>query len=172
MTRAEITQAKYDKKYKALVTNLASNHFHGQGGRDKARAFIAEWVGKRCPYCNEIISIYDLELDHKVPMLHPKLKKGLYTQEEIDILSSDGNITGCHKACNRAKGSLDFKEFKMLLHELSIWETSCKIHRSIIEGMPKDPEYKRYMLSPFLGSKQYILTKLKASALKYFGGKK
>jgi hypothetical protein len=39
MTRAEIAQAKYDKKYKALVTNLAGNHFKGGGGRDKARAY-------------------------------------------------------------------------------------------------------------------------------------
>ncbi len=172
MTRVEIAQAKYNKKYKNLVSSLANNHFKGRGGRDKARAFIAQWVGKRCPYCDEIISIYDLELDHKVPMLHPKLKKGLYTQEEIDILSSDDNITGCHKACNRAKGNLDFKEFKMLLEVLEEWDKLCKIHHNYVAKHSYTPEIARYKLSPAQGSVQYILTKLKASALKYFGGKK
>jgi 5-methylcytosine-specific restriction endonuclease McrA len=130
---------------------------------------IAEWVDKTCPYCDEPISIYDLECDHIVPMTR---KENEYTPEEKAILTADSNITGCHKACNRAKGSLDGIEFLSLLRMLNAWETECKIHKDVVFANRERITYPRYSLSPFNGSKQYILTKLKAAALKYYGGKK
>lgn len=163
MTRAEIAQAKYDKAYKKKVCSLANNHFKGLGGRKKAREFIEQYVDKPCFYCGKIVSIYDIEVDHKVPMTR---KIDTYTPEEKAILTADNNVTGCHKACNRAKGSLDYNEYEKLLIHLQNWIDDIERDKVVVSHV------KAYNLSPHLGSVQYILTKLKAAALKYYGGKK
>jgi 5-methylcytosine-specific restriction endonuclease McrA len=172
MTRAEIAQAKYDKKYKALVSSLANNHFKGTGGRDKAREFIAQWVNKPCPYCGKIITVYNLQLDHKVPLMRSKIKNNEYSEEDLMLLNSDENITGCCADCNKAKGDLSAWEFTEFLRCLTYWEECILNPKRFDVYIESGHSAKVYYLSPCLASKQYILTKLKASALKYYGGKK
>jgi 5-methylcytosine-specific restriction endonuclease McrA len=153
------TKMTLEKKAKLI----AGNHYRGKGKTAKVLALLEETIGTKCPYCGETLTIQNIVLDHAVPILRPKLKKNLYSKEELELLTNDDNKILCCETCNKAKGDLDDIEFKLLISALKNFENIVKqwhCHEKI------------YQLSPKKGTWKEILTRLKSGGLRFRNFKK
>lgn len=62
-------------------------------------------TGTTCPYCEGLLKVKDLTLDHRTP-----LSRG--------GTSAPDNLVYCHRACNERKGLLTDLEYEILLMAL------------------------------------------------------
>lgn len=166
MTRAEIFELKKKKK----CESLARNNYRGKGSTQRARDFIESALGKECPYCGRVLTLNNLELDHKVPLMRTKIKKNEYTAKELELLNDDSNKGPICNVCNAAKGELNDYEFAGLIDHLKIWEKSCDPTHWINNAFTwSSPESKllHLVISPNKATMQYVLSKMKSAGLRF-----
>ena len=142
---------------------IAGNHYRGKGKTAKVLALLEETIGTKCPYCGETLTIQNIVLDHAVPILRPKLKKNLYSEQELELLTSDDNKILCCETCNKAKGDLDDVEFGSLIFFLKQWEKELDEFHNM-EGV--------YNLSPKKGTWKEVLKRMKSGGLRFRNFKK
>lgn len=161
MTREELKKQHFDTRRATLIKNIACHHYQGRGSTAKAREFVDTWLGKPCPYCGVLLTVDNLQLEHAIPLQRKKIEKGYFTEKEVALLNSFHNKIGSCAGCNAAKGDLDAYEYKTLLAYLTTFEQVCKHHRE------KATLSELERLSPGVGSKAYILRRMKSSGRIY-----
>ena len=70
---------------------------------------IKKYIEKKCQYCEDIIGLDNMALDHKTPI-------------SLDGNSSLNNLHIVCKRCNQRKGMLSHKSYKDLLKLISGWQ--------------------------------------------------
>lgn len=92
------------------------NHLKGVPAKE-IEAMITEVLGKKCKYCDNILTLENLSLDHIKP-LKRKTKK---TAKEKATLEDIANTQIICKDCNKLKADMQEKEYTSLLDVLIKW---------------------------------------------------
>lgn len=61
-----------------------------------------------------------MSVDHYTPLLRSKIKKGEYSEQELEKLNNKDNLHIICDPCNRAKGEIPHRDFMWLLDILSL----------------------------------------------------
>ena len=105
--------------YKART--LGANLTLGKGKTDYLYKLLLETIGiKKCVYCNSLITILNVALDHKTPINSNEMRrhKRLFRKELIPF-NEKSNLQLICKKCNVLKGNMSHEQFTVLLDFLN-----------------------------------------------------
>ncbi|MFW6173236.1 MAG: HNH endonuclease [Elusimicrobiota bacterium] len=103
----ENNKGRHDKTKEKLYRRVLSARSRWADKYDLDKSdidkLIKKSLGKKCPYCGEIITTENMSLDH----MNPQTKGGSNSLDNLHIVD---NI------CNRRKGELTHEEYKSLIN--------------------------------------------------------
>lgn len=93
----------------------------GKGKQEKMIDLITSSLGTLCTYCDILLTLDNVSLDHKIPrqwskVYNRKLKKSLFTKEEIQKLDRIENLHIICRACNQLKSNFNDEQFRLFLN--------------------------------------------------------
>ena len=117
---------KVKEPYSEIFNKKVRNYVHtlkwGRGSTNKVREMLIEVLGKPCYYCGKELTLDNIQLDHKKPMLRTfDIVDGIQNPPTKDFirLNHPQNLRFICKMCNLTKGHLPEKEFKKLIDFLN-----------------------------------------------------
>ena len=112
--KKELDSEIFNKKVKNYVRTLK----WGKSSTQKIRVMLQEALGKPCFYCGGEITLDNIQLDHKKPMLRTfDLVDGIQNPPEKEFIKFNRpqNLRFICQNCNLTKGTIPEKEFKVLI---------------------------------------------------------
>ena len=80
---------------------------------DDLRRLIREALGDYCPHCQTVLTIQNLNVDHRLPLQ----RGGRHTRENLGVI--------CER-CNQIKGNMDVSEYDWLLEALAVMHVEAR----------------------------------------------
>lgn len=107
----------YSEIFNKKVRNYVYTLKWGKGSTEKVREMLIEVLGKPCYYCGKELTLENIQMDHKKPMLRTfDIVDGIQNPPIKDFirLNRPQNLRFICKMCNLTKGHLPENEFKKL----------------------------------------------------------
>ena len=116
---------QYSEIFNKKVRNYVVTLKWGKGSTNKVREMLIEVLGKPCYYCGKELTLDNIQLDHKKPMLRSfdlidgKLIIQNPPAKDFIRLNRPQNLRFICEICNLTKGHLPENEFKKLIEFLN-----------------------------------------------------
>lgn len=112
----------YSEIFNKKVRNYVRTLKWGKGSTKKVSEMLNEALGKTCYYCGKELTLGNIQLDHKKPMLRTfDFVDGIQNPpvKEFIRLNRPQNLRFICRTCNLTKGILPENEFKKLIDFLN-----------------------------------------------------